>query len=102
MFDVLFIYTFPNVLNVCSLYLDNEQSEVPKCVAEDPSEQQPGEGKCPQTYHVLLLLLLYKNATRASTMTTAPPDSPRPRSGPGSPPSSRPRNPRSMLSMESR
>jgi hypothetical protein len=25
---------------------------VPECVAEDPSEQQPGEGKCPQTYHV--------------------------------------------------
>jgi hypothetical protein len=56
MFDVLFIYTFPNVLNVCSLYLDNEQSEVPECVAEDPSEQQPGEGKCPQTYHVLLYI----------------------------------------------
>jgi hypothetical protein len=37
---------FPNVLNVCSLYLDNEQLVVPKCVAEDPSEQQPGEGKC--------------------------------------------------------
>jgi hypothetical protein len=28
----------------------------PECVAEDPSEQQPGEGKCPQTYHVLLYL----------------------------------------------
>jgi hypothetical protein len=23
---------FPNVLNACSLYLDNEQSEVPECV----------------------------------------------------------------------
>jgi hypothetical protein len=44
---------FPNVLNVCSLYLDNEQSEVPECVAEDLPEQQPGEGKCPLTYYVL-------------------------------------------------
>jgi hypothetical protein len=35
MLDVLFIYTFPNVLNVCSLYLDNEQSEVPECVVGD-------------------------------------------------------------------
>jgi hypothetical protein len=25
---------FPNVLNACSLYLDNEQSEVPECVVE--------------------------------------------------------------------
>jgi hypothetical protein len=41
-------------LNACLLYLDNEQLVVPECVAEDPSEQQPGEGKCPQTYHVLL------------------------------------------------
>jgi hypothetical protein len=47
---------FPNVLNVWSLYLDNEQLVFPECVAEDPSEQQPGEGKCPQTYHVLLYL----------------------------------------------
>ena len=53
MFDVLFIYTFPNVLNVCSLYLDNEQSEVPECVVGDLPEQQPGEGKCPLTYYVL-------------------------------------------------
>jgi hypothetical protein len=44
---------FPNVLNVCSLYLDNGQSEVPECVAEDLSEQQHGEGKCPLTYYVL-------------------------------------------------
>jgi hypothetical protein len=28
---------------------------VPECVAEDLSEQQPGEGKCPQTYHPTLL-----------------------------------------------
>jgi hypothetical protein len=59
MFDVLFIYTFPNVLNVCSLYLDNEQLVVPECVAEDPSEQQPGEGKCPQTYYVLLYFIIH-------------------------------------------
>ena len=43
---------FPNVLNACSLYLDNKQSEVPKCVVEDLPEQQPGEGKCPLTYYV--------------------------------------------------
>jgi hypothetical protein len=40
-------FYFPNVLNLCSLYLDNEQQVVPECVAEDPSEQQHGEGKCP-------------------------------------------------------
>ena len=44
---------FPNVLNACLLYLDNEQSEVPECVVGDLSEQQPGEGKCPLTYYVL-------------------------------------------------
>jgi hypothetical protein len=27
---------FPNVLNACSLYLDNEQSEVPECRCFDP------------------------------------------------------------------
>jgi hypothetical protein len=27
----------------------------PKCVAEDLPEQQPGEGKCPLTYYVLLI-----------------------------------------------
>jgi hypothetical protein len=27
----------------------------PKCVAEDLSEQQPGEGKCPLTYYILLI-----------------------------------------------
>ena len=59
MFDVLFIYTFPNVLNACSLYLDNEQSEVPECVVGDLPEQQPGEGKCPQTYHVLLYFIIH-------------------------------------------
>jgi hypothetical protein len=37
---------FPNVLNACSLYLDNEQSEVPECVVGDLPEQQPSEGKC--------------------------------------------------------
>jgi hypothetical protein len=44
---------FPNVLNACSLYLDNEQSEVPECVVGDLPEQQPGEGKCPLSYYVL-------------------------------------------------
>jgi hypothetical protein len=39
---------FPNVLNACSLYLDNEQSEFPECVVGDP-----GEGKCPLTHYVL-------------------------------------------------
>jgi hypothetical protein len=29
---------------------------VPDCVAEDLPEQQPGEGKCPLTYYVLLNL----------------------------------------------
>jgi hypothetical protein len=28
----------------------------PECVAEDLPEQQPGEGKCPLTYYVLLTL----------------------------------------------
>jgi hypothetical protein len=46
-------FYLPNVLNVCSLYLDNEQLVVPECVAEDPSEQQPGKGKCPLTHYVL-------------------------------------------------
>jgi hypothetical protein len=52
MFDVLFICHLPNVLNVWPLYLDNEQSVVPECVAEDLPEQQPGEGKCPLTQYV--------------------------------------------------
>jgi hypothetical protein len=47
---------FPNVLNVCSLYLDNEQSEFPECVAEDLPEQLPSEGKCHLTYYVLRTL----------------------------------------------
>jgi hypothetical protein len=47
---------FPNVFNVCSLYLDSEQSMVPECVAEDLPEQQPGEGKCPLTHYVLRTL----------------------------------------------
>jgi hypothetical protein len=46
-------------LNVCSIYLDNDQLVVPECVAEDPSKQQPGEGKCPQTYHVLLYFIIH-------------------------------------------
>jgi hypothetical protein len=50
---------FPNVLNACSLYLDNEQSEIPECVVGDLPEQQPGEGKCPQTYYVLLYFITH-------------------------------------------
>jgi hypothetical protein len=50
---------FPNVLNACSLYLDNEQSEVPECVVGDLPEQQPDEGKCPQTYHVLFYFTIH-------------------------------------------
>jgi hypothetical protein len=44
---------FLNVLNACSLYLDNEQSEVPECVVGDLPEQPTGEGKCPLTHYVL-------------------------------------------------
>jgi hypothetical protein len=44
---------FSNVLNACSLYLDNKQSEIPECVVGDLPEQQPGEGKCPLTHYVL-------------------------------------------------
>jgi hypothetical protein len=54
MFDVLFICTFQMYWMYDRFNLDNEQPVVPECVAEDPSEQQPSEGKCPQTYHVLL------------------------------------------------
>jgi hypothetical protein len=32
---------------------------VPQCVAKDPSEQQPSEGKCPQTYHVLSYFIIH-------------------------------------------
>jgi hypothetical protein len=49
-------FYFLNVLNACSLYLDNVQSEVPKCVVGDLPEQPPGEGKCPLTYYVLRTL----------------------------------------------
>jgi hypothetical protein len=52
MIDALFICPLPNVLNVWTLYLDNEQLVVPECDAEDVPEQQPGEGKCPLTYYV--------------------------------------------------
>jgi hypothetical protein len=41
------------VLNACSLYLDNEQSEVPECVVGDIPKQQPGDGKCHLTHYVL-------------------------------------------------
>jgi hypothetical protein len=56
MFGELFICCYPNVLNVWSLYLDNEQPVGPECVAEDLLEKQPGEGKCHLTYYVLLTL----------------------------------------------
>jgi hypothetical protein len=42
--------------NAWSLYLENKQPVVPECVAEDLPNQQPGEGKCPLTYYVLLTL----------------------------------------------
>jgi hypothetical protein len=32
---------------------------VPECVAEDPPEQQPGEGKCPLTNYVLLYFIIH-------------------------------------------
>jgi hypothetical protein len=50
---------FSNVLNACSLYLDNEQFEIPECVVGDLPKQQPGEGKCPQTYYVLLYFIIH-------------------------------------------
>jgi hypothetical protein len=56
MIGVLFICLYPNVINAWSLYLDDEQPMVPECVVEDFLEQQPGEGKCPLTYYVLLTL----------------------------------------------
>jgi hypothetical protein len=56
MIGVLFICLYPNILNVWSLYLDDEQPVVPECVAKDLPEQQPGEDKCPLTYYVLLTL----------------------------------------------
>jgi hypothetical protein len=50
MFDVLFI---------CMIALFRQRAvRGSECVAEDPSEQQPGEGKCPQTYHVLLYFII--------------------------------------------
>jgi hypothetical protein len=52
MFGVLFLYLFPNVLNEWLLCVENEQSVVRVCVAGDFPEQQPGEGKCPQTHYV--------------------------------------------------
>jgi hypothetical protein len=56
MIDVLYICHLPNVLNAWSFYLDNKQSVVPECVAEDLPEQQLGEGKCPLTYYIPLTL----------------------------------------------
>jgi hypothetical protein len=50
---------FTNILNACSLYLDNEQSEVPECVIGDLPKQQPGEGKCPLTHIISYLLIIH-------------------------------------------
>jgi hypothetical protein len=36
---------------------------VPKCVAEDFPKQQPGEGKCHQTYHVLFYFIIHCSAS---------------------------------------
>jgi hypothetical protein len=46
---------FPNVLNIWSFYLDNEQSVVPECVAEDLPEQQPNKASVlwPIMYYIL-------------------------------------------------
>ena len=55
MFGVLFLCLYLNVFNAL-LCLDNEQPVVTECVAEDFPEQQPGEGKCPLTYYVVLTL----------------------------------------------
>jgi hypothetical protein len=54
---------FPNVLNACSLYLDNEQSKVPECVVGDLPEQQPGEDKCPPTHYVPFIYNLLSRIT---------------------------------------
>jgi hypothetical protein len=40
---------------------------VPECVAEDLPEQQPGEGKCPLTYYVLLT---YNSLSHISLLKT--------------------------------
>jgi hypothetical protein len=32
---------------------------IPECVAEDLPEQQPGEGLCPQPYHVLFYFIIH-------------------------------------------
>jgi hypothetical protein len=43
---------------------------VPECVADNLPEQQPGEGKCPQTYYVCwrLVLKCYESRTRQHKM----------------------------------
>jgi hypothetical protein len=38
---------------------------VPKCVAEDLPEQQPGEGKCPLTY---MSYILHNSLSRISLL----------------------------------
>jgi hypothetical protein len=56
MFGVLFFSHFPCVMNELLLCVDNDQSEVPQCVAGDFPEQQPGEGKCLLIHYVLFTL----------------------------------------------
>jgi hypothetical protein len=56
MIGVIFLCHFPCVLNELLFCVENEQIEVSECVAGDFSEQQPGEGKCPLTHHVLFTL----------------------------------------------
>jgi hypothetical protein len=36
---------------------------VPECVAEDLPEQQSGEGKCPQTYHIIFYFIILSRIT---------------------------------------
>jgi hypothetical protein len=50
---------FSKCIECMPTLLDNEQSEVPECVVGDLPEQQPGEGKCPQTYYVLLYFIIH-------------------------------------------
>jgi hypothetical protein len=41
-----------------TMRVEERRSVVPECVVEGPSKQQPGEGKCPHTYHVLLYFII--------------------------------------------
>jgi hypothetical protein len=44
---------------MCCSFVISKCIECTECVAEDPSEQQPGEGKCIQTYHVLTYFIIH-------------------------------------------